>query len=121
MRGITAPIVIMSILAVTFLCANVIYIFVNSTKKTPTITIELVDNYCANETAYFVVRNSRNNSLASDSLSCVKNDDSCKGACVVDNLPPSGAGYVRVYNCSSGLHTFKLTGTTNILSLSTFC
>jgi len=120
MKGLATIIVVMLVVAVAFSAALLIRTFVTAYISKP-VTIELIDKYCQNNTAYFVLRNGGNVSFAKNSLNCTKEDSNCTGECVVDNLPANGAGYVRVYNCSSGNHSFKLSGNTNMISLSAYC
>lgn len=121
MNGLMTVTKIMLALAIIFSLANIVFTFRNGSASAKPATLELIDKYCNNSTAYFVVRNGGDAPLTKYSMTCVKNDAGCIGECVVDNLQPSSAGYVKVYNCSSGEHSFKLTGTTNVLYLDASC
>ena len=120
MKGVATVILVMLVIAIAFSAALSIRTFTTSSYGGP-VMVELIDKYCQNNTAYFVVRNGENTTLAKNSFNCTKSDNSCFGGCVVDNIPPNGAAYVKIYNCSSGTHSYELKNNASTLSLSVSC
>ncbi len=122
MKGVSEEIAIIMLLATSLSVAGILYVFISGYYSRQTTTVELVDSYCVNSTAYFVVRNGGANVLTKNSFICTKTDSGCSGSCVVDNTFPSGgAGYIKISGCSSGTHTFSLTGSANGLQLVVYC
>lgn len=122
MKAVSEAIAIIILLAVSLSLAGAFFLFINSYYARASTTVELIDSYCVNNTAYFVVRNGGTDVLTKNSFICTKIDSGCSGNCVVDNTFPSGgAGYVKISGCSSGTHTFSLTGSTNGLQMVVYC
>ena len=122
MKGFSESLTTVILLLVSLGIAGGLYALVNNLSSAKPVTIEEVTAYCVNETAYFVIRNGGNVALTRASFVCTKTNSGCSGDCVVDELFPSGgAGYVKVYNCSSGNHRFTLSTTSNSLSLLVYC
>jgi len=122
MKGVSEEIATIMLLAVSLSLAGSLYLFINGYFARQATTVELVDSYCVNNTAYFVVRNGGTSVLTKNSFICTKTDAGCSGNCTVDDTFPSGgAGYVKIYGCSSGTHTFSLTGSANGLQLVVYC
>lgn len=121
MKGIAEEITVIMLLAASLGIAGGLYFFINGIVASRTTFVEVIDSYCVNHTAYFVVRNGATTPLTKNDFVCKKNDAGC-GSCVVDdNFPAGSAGYVKVYDCSSGTHSFSLTGVANGLQLVTYC
>ena len=122
MKGVSEEIAIVMLLVASLAVAGIIYVFISGYYSQQTTTVELVDSYCVNSTAYFVVRNGGANVLTKNSFICAKTDSGCSGSCVVDDTFPSGgAGYVKISGCSAGTHTFSLTGSANKLQMVVYC
>ena len=122
MKGFSEPVVTIILLLMSLGIAGGLYALVSNLSFVKPVTIEEVTAYCVNETAYFVIRNGGGVALTKASFVCTKTNSGCSGDCVVDELFPSGgAGYVKVYNCSSGTHRFTLSTAYNSLSLVVYC
>jgi hypothetical protein len=122
MKGVTEEIAIVVLLAASLAVAGMLYVFISGYYSQQTTTVELIDSYCVNSTAYFVVRNGGTNVLTKNSFICAKTDSGCSGSCVVDDTFPSGgAGYVKISGCSSGTHIFSLSGSANRLQMVVYC
>jgi len=122
MEGLSETATTVILLIVSFGIASGFYVMVNVISAAKPITIEQITGYCENSTAYFVVRNGGNAPLTKSSFVCTKTDSGCSGECVVDKtFPAGGAGYVKIYNCSTGTHKFILKGTSNSLELVVYC
>jgi hypothetical protein len=122
MKGVSEEIAIVMLLAASLAVAGILYVFISGYYSQQTTTVELIDSYCANITAYFVVRNGGTSVLTKNSFICAKTDSGCSGNCVVDDTFPSGgAGYVKISGCSSGTHTFSLAGSSNALKMVAYC
>jgi hypothetical protein len=122
MKGVSEEIATIILLAASLSIAGSFYLFINSYYARAATTVELIDSYCVNHTAYFVVRNGGADVLTKNSFICTKTDAGCSGNCIVDDTFPSGgAGYVKISGCSSGTHTFSLTGSANGLQMIVYC
>lgn len=122
MKGVSEEIAIIMLIATSLSVAGTLYVFINGYYSRNSSTIELVDSYCVNNTAYFVVRNGGASVLTKNSFICAKTDSGCSGSCVVDDTFPSGgAGYIKISGCSSGTHTFSLTSSANGLQMVVYC
>jgi len=119
MKGINEGATIMLMLVVTFGISGGLYVFIHGIYAEKNVTFEMIDAYCANSTASFVVRNGGASNITS--LKCMKNDSGCSGDCAVDYLPSGGAGYVKISGCSQGIHRFTISDATNSLQLVTYC
>jgi len=121
MKGYSETLAIIILLLVTLGMAVGIYTILTGSSVAQAATIEEVTGYCTNHTATFVIRNGENTPLSRSSFVCTKITSGC-GQCVVDeNFPSGGAGYVKVYDCSSGTHTFYLKTTYSSLQLTVYC
>ena len=122
MKGFSDSLKTAVLLIISFGIAASFYMMVNSTDAAKPITVEQITAYCVNDTAYLVIRNGGSAPLTRASFVCTKTDFGCSGECVADdNFPSGGAGYVKVYGCSSGTHQFTLTGASNSLQLAVYC
>ena len=122
MKGVSEAIVTILLLSVTLGLAGTFYTFINGVYNAKIAYVEIIDAYCTNHTAYFVIRNGYTQPLSKSSFSCDAANSGCSGPCAVDeSFPAGGAGYVKVYNCGSGTHTLKLTGVANALELIVYC
>jgi hypothetical protein len=122
MKGVSEAIAIIILLAISLSLAGSLFLFINSYYAHAAATVELIDSYCVNQTAYFVIRNGGTDALTKNSFICKKTDAGCSGNCIVDDTFPSGgAGYVKISGCSSGTHTFSLTGSANGLQMVVYC
>jgi hypothetical protein len=122
MEGLSDTIVTIILFIMSFGAAAGFFMIANSITTAKPITVEEISASCVNNTAYFVIRNGGTAPLAKSAFVCTKKDSGCSGKCVVDNnFPVGGAGYVKIYDCSSGLHKFSLTGNSNSLDLAVVC
>lgn len=122
MKGIAESIVVAILLITTLGLAGIVYTFLNANYASSLKTVEVIDAYCVNGTAYFVIRNGGAVDLTKASFVCAKTNSGCSGECVVDDIfPAGGAGYVKAYDCDSGTHTFSLSVGSNSLSLLVYC
>lgn len=122
MKALSEIVATVVLLSVALGIAGAIYAFIGGVSAAKTVTVEEVTSYCVNNTAYFVVRNGGDKPLTASSFVCTKIDSGCAGNCVIDKIfPAGGAGYIKIDNCSSGAHTFSLTGSTNGLQLVVYC
>jgi len=121
MKAVSEELSTIMLLCASLAIAAALYTFINSVYASSTVTVELVDSYCVNHTAYFVIRNGGAYNLTKDAFKCVESDHGC-GSCIADDVfPAEGAGYIRAFDCTGGTHTFSLTGKTNGLQLVVYC
>lgn len=120
MKGLSQIIMVTVLLIFTLTTASLLYTYLATYTAAKTKTLELVDSYCVNNTASFVVRNGGSSTLTKSDLVCT-NSPGCS-SCVPDaTFPSQGAGYVKAFNCSTGTHVFNLVGAGDTLQLVTYC
>jgi len=122
MKGFSESIATVILLLVSFGFAASLFLMFNGLGAPKAITVEEIAAYCSNNTATFVIRNGGKVNLTKASFVCSKTSSNCLGNCIVDqNFSAGGAGYVRIYNCSTGTQKFSLAGVANSLQLVVYC
>ena len=122
MKGLSDTVATIVLLIVSFGIASGLYVLMNGIGAPKPVIVEEITGYCTNSTAYFVIRNGGTTTLTKSSFVCNKVNSGCSGECLVDdNFPAGGAGYVKVYNCSTGIHTLSLSVASSPLILVTYC
>ena len=122
MKGLVEIFAMIALMLASLVLAALFYTYINGFYQKQSVTVELVDSFCVNNTAFFVIRNAADFPLMNKSLSCIASNGGCSGSCSIDNtIPAGGAAYVKVYDCPTGTHTFTLTGSSNTLQLVVYC
>ena len=123
MKGIAEVVGVIMILMITLSLSSLTYMYVGNVYAQYTRPIEVVDAYCMDGKATFVIRNGGDVDLNANSLSCRPISQTCTSSCTVpSNIAPGAAGAVTATGCTLGrAHTWKLIGPSNGIDLYASC
>ena len=122
-KGVAEVLGVIMILMITLSLASLTYSYVGNVYAQKTRPIEIVDSYCMEGKATFVIRNGGSVDLNANSINCRPISQSCSASCALpSNIPPAGAGAVTATGCTSGrAHTWHLVGPSNGIDLYVMC
>jgi flagellin-like protein len=121
MKGISAIIATLLMLIITIGLAGLAYSYISGVFTTKTEMISLVDSFCSNKEAHFVVRNEGTTTIKSNQLSVVNTGGNCKLDQMKADIPAGSTVMLNATDCNSGPVSIRLIGPSNALSLTTYC
>jgi len=114
--------VVMIIVAygLSILLSFLAYIYISGV-TTSTASLEFDGAYCSNGVAYLMIRNGGLKSMAASSWTCTPLNNPCSGLCTPVNLDPGLSKAIEISGCSLGVHTYRIIGPANSLTIPIEC
>lgn len=121
MKGISAIVATLLMLIITIGLAGLAYSYISGVFTTKTKTISLVDAFCSDRKAHFVVRNEGTTDITTNELTAVKTGNNCDDDLEMAAIPAGKTVMLNATNCNTGPVNFRLIGPSNAIQLNTYC
>ncbi len=109
-------------LIITIGLAGLAYSYISGVFTTKTKTISLVDAFCSNGEAHFVVRNEGTTTIKSSEFSVVNTGGNCNDLSqMTADIPAGSTAMLNASGCNPGSVSIRLIGPSNALSLNAYC
>jgi len=122
MKGISTVIATLMMLLITMALAGMAYTYISGVFTSKTMTISLVDAYCAGGSATWVIRNEGSVDLAPSSFIISPVNENCTTDPAAPSISAGKTATLTATGCERGrIHVYRLRGPSNAVELSVYC
>lgn len=122
MKGVSAVIATILMLMITIALAGMTYMYISTTSTTGTMTMELIDVYCVDGAATWVIRNAGTTDMSAAGITITDINSACTVDPVTAAIPAGSTTDFTATGCDPArLHIYRIRGPSSAMELSVYC